>query len=54
MLKNLVEGHESVIRTARSVFAAAEKGSDQAAMDLLTRRPDVHGKTAWMLRAILS
>lgn len=54
MLKNLVEGHESVIRTARSVFAAAEKGSDQATMDLLTQRLDVHEKTAWMLRAILS
>lgn len=53
MLKNLVEGHESVIRTARSVFVAAEKGSDQATMDLLTQRLDVHEKTAWMIRAVL-
>lgn len=53
MLKNLVEGHESVIRTARSVFGAAEKGSDQATMDLLTQRLDVHEKAAWMLRAVI-
>lgn len=53
MLKNLVQGHETVIRTARSVFQAAEKGGDQATMDLLTQRLDVHEKTAWMLRSML-
>ena len=53
MIKNLVEGHETVIRTARDVFGAAEKGSDQATMDLLTQRLDVHEKTAWMLRSML-
>ncbi len=53
MIKNLVEGHESTIRTARSILPAAEKGDDQATIDLITQRLDVHEKTAWMLRALL-
>lgn len=53
MIKNLVEGHESVIRTARSVFPTAEKSSDEATVDLLTQRLQIHEKTAWMLRSLL-
>lgn len=53
MLANLVQGHETVIRTARSILDAANKGNDQASLDLLTQRLDVHEKTAWMLRAML-
>lgn len=53
MIRNLVDGHETVIRTIREVFGAAEKGNDQATMDLLTQRLDIHEKTAWMMRAIL-
>ncbi|MBL8020034.1 MAG: DNA starvation/stationary phase protection protein [Leptospirales bacterium] len=53
MIKNLVEGHESVIRTARSVFPTAEKASDEATVDLLTQRLQIHEKTAWMLRSLL-
>lgn len=53
MIKNLVEGHEETIRTARSILPAAEKGNDQATIDLITQRLDVHEKTAWMLRALL-
>jgi starvation-inducible DNA-binding protein len=53
MIKNLVEGHEETIRTARGILPAAEKGNDQATIDLITQRLDVHEKTAWMLRALL-
>jgi len=53
MIAQLVKGHEAVARTARGVFRAAEKASDQPTADLLTQRMQVHEKTAWMLRALL-
>jgi starvation-inducible DNA-binding protein len=53
MVKQLVEGHEAVIRTARSVFPWAEKANDQSTIDLLTQRLQVHEKTAWMLRSLV-
>jgi starvation-inducible DNA-binding protein len=53
MVRVLVDGHEAVARTARSVFPLAEKADDQPTADLLTQRLDVHEKTAWMLRSLL-
>lgn len=53
MIKNLVIGHETVARTARSVFEVAEAGSDEGSLDLLTQRIQLHEKTAWMLRSLL-
>ena len=53
MISQLVKGHEAVARTARGVFPAVEKVSDQPTADLLTQRMQVHEKTAWMLRALL-
>ena len=53
MVRILVEGHEAVARTARSVFPLAEKADDQPTADLLTQRLDIHEKTAWMLRSLL-
>jgi starvation-inducible DNA-binding protein len=53
MIKLLVEGQESVCRTARSIFAIAEKASDEPTADLLTQRLQLHEKTAWMLRSLL-
>jgi starvation-inducible DNA-binding protein len=53
MVRILVEGHEAVARTARSVFPLADKADDQPTADLLTRRLDIHEKTAWMLRSLL-
>jgi starvation-inducible DNA-binding protein len=53
MITQLVKGHEAVARTARGVFPAVEKASDQPTADLLTQRMQVHEKTAWMLRALL-
>ncbi|MGE3681167.1 MAG: Dps family protein [Bdellovibrionales bacterium] len=53
MIQKLLEGHEAVARTSRSVFPAAEKGQDEATIDLLTQRIQYHEKTAWMLRSLL-
>ena len=53
MVRLLVRGHETVARTAREVFAAADKGNDESTADLLTQRLQVHEKTAWMLRSLL-
>ena len=53
MVRILVEGHEAVARTARKIFPAVEKASDEPTADLLTQRMQVHEKTAWMLRSLL-
>ncbi|WP_111643263.1 Dps family protein [Marinimicrobium alkaliphilum] len=53
MVRILVEGHEAVVRTARSIFPTADKASDEATADLLTQRIQLHEKTAWMLRSLL-
>ena len=53
MIRQLVLGHEAVIRTARSVFPVAEGAGDQSTADLLTQRLQIHEKTAWMLRSLL-
>ena len=53
MIRELVAGHEAVVRTARSVFPVAEKAGDEATADLLTQRLQLHEKTAWMLRSLL-
>ena len=54
MIRQLLEGHEAVAKTARGIYPAAEVGHDEATMDLLTQRLQVHEKTAWMLRSLLS
>jgi starvation-inducible DNA-binding protein len=53
MIRLLVEGQESVCRTARSIFPVVEKASDEPTADLLTQRLQIHEKTAWMLRSLL-
>ena len=53
MVRLLVQGHEAVAKTARKIFPAVEKASDEPTADLLTQRLQVHEKTAWMLRSLL-
>lgn len=53
MIRLLVEGQESVVRTARSVFPVVDEVNDEPTADLLTQRMQVHEKTAWMLRSLL-
>jgi starvation-inducible DNA-binding protein len=53
MVRILVDGHESVARTARGIFPLADKAADEPTADLLTQRLTVHEQTAWMLRSLL-
>ena len=53
MVRLLVEGNEAVVRTARTIFPAVDKASDEPTADLLTQRMQVHEKNAWMLRSLL-
>jgi len=53
MIERLVEGQETVIRTAQDVFRLAGDGADEPTADLLIQRMQVHQKSAWMLRSLL-
>jgi starvation-inducible DNA-binding protein len=53
MVRQLVIGHEAVVRTSRNAFTTAEAAEDQVTMDLLAERMQVHEKQAWMLRSLL-
>ena len=53
MVRLLVEGHEAVARTARSLLPLADKAGDEPTADLLTQRLGVHEQAAWMLRSLL-
>jgi starvation-inducible DNA-binding protein len=53
MIRLLVEGQEAVVRTARSIFPAADAAGDEPTADLLTQRMQTHEKNAWMLRSML-
>jgi starvation-inducible DNA-binding protein len=54
MIAQLVKDQETVVRTARSVFPLADAAGDEPTADLLTQRMQIHEKTAWMLRAMIS
>ena len=53
MIRQLVIGQETVVRTAREAFPAAEDANDEPSADLLTQRMQIHEKNAWMLRSML-
>ena len=53
MIRQLVLGQEAVTRTAREIFPAVDKASDEPTADLLTQRMQIHEKNAWMLRSLL-
>ncbi len=53
MVRILVQGHEAVARTARSLFPEAEQAGDEPTADLLTQRLTIHEQSAWMLRSML-
>lgn len=53
MVRRLAVDNETIIRTARETLPACEKAGDEATIDLLTQRLDIHSKTAWMLRSHL-
>ncbi|MBQ1782940.1 MAG: DNA starvation/stationary phase protection protein [Gammaproteobacteria bacterium] len=53
MIRHLVAAQEATARTARKLFPVVEEANDQPTADLITRRLEVHEKTAWMLRSLL-
>lgn len=54
MIADLVAGQESVVRTARDAFPAADDANDEPTADLLTQRMQLHEKNAWMLRSMIA
>jgi len=54
MIRQLLQGQEAVVRTARSVIGSAEAANDEPTADLLTQRMQVHEKNAWMLRSMVA
>lgn len=54
MIAQLVKDQETVVRTARSVLPIAGGAGDEPTADLLTQRMQIHEKTAWMLRSMIS
>ena len=53
IIRELVEHHEGVIRTARAAFPDMDRVSDEPGTDLLTQRMQVEEKNAWMLHSLL-
>jgi starvation-inducible DNA-binding protein len=53
MLRQLVDGNETLIRTLRAGVKVADELEDYPTADMLTTRMEVHEKNAWMLRSFL-
>ena len=53
MLRQLVDGNETLIRTLRAGVKIADDLEDYPTADMLTTRMEVHEKNAWMLRSFL-
>ncbi|HFC8537662.1 TPA: Dps family protein [Neisseria bacilliformis] len=53
MIRELVEGQETIVRICHEIFPLAEEAVDEPTVDLLTTRMQAHEKTAWMLRVLL-
>jgi len=54
MIRQLAVGQETIVRTARESFPAADEANDEPTADLLTQRMQIHEKNAWMLRSMLA
>jgi starvation-inducible DNA-binding protein len=53
MIKELLQGHETISQTASEAATTAQKAGDEGTADLMIQRIQVHDKTAWMLRSFL-
>jgi len=53
MIRQLVDGNETLIRTLRAGVRVADELDDYPTADMLTTRMEVHEKNAWMLRSFL-
>ncbi|BDT71227.1 DNA protection during starvation protein 2 [Comamonadaceae bacterium OS-4] len=54
MIHHLLTAQEATARTARKLFPVVDAANDQPTADVLTQRIDVHEKTAWMLRSLIT
>jgi len=53
MIKELLDGHETISQTAYKAAAIAQEHGDEGTADLMIQRIREHDKTAWMLRSFL-
>lgn len=53
MIRQLAADHDAVARRAREAETTTDDVGDKESADLMIGRMQVHGKTAWMLRAHL-
>lgn len=53
MLETLIEGQNAVIEAAKAALPLAQAADDEASVDLLVGRIQVHEKNRWMLGASL-
>jgi starvation-inducible DNA-binding protein len=49
----LVQRHEVVVRTFRSVFSLEDEANDQPTADLLTQLLPIHEKTGLMMQSLM-
>jgi len=54
MIRQLVAGHEALVRNARELLPLVEEAGDEVSADLIIGRLQIHEKTAWMLRSLLA
>lgn len=54
MIKQLADDQDAVVRIARETVEITSAAGDEVSTDLLIQRMQVHEKTAWMLRAMLT
>ncbi len=52
MVKILLSGHETVVKTCRKVLVTARQADDESSASLVSDRMRIHEKTTWMLRAL--
>lgn len=53
MVKELANDNEAIVKNIFPVLRLAEDAGDEATVDMLIERIDVHEKAAWMLRSFL-
>lgn len=53
MINQLIDGHKTIVHTARTVLPTVNRCSDEPSGDLLTQRMHAHEKATWMLGSLL-
>jgi len=53
MVKDLFDSNLQMVKTLKTAMDAAEAVDDQASVDMMVERTQVHEKAAWMLRSVL-